>query len=117
MGLLRCANWKARWIAPSTDLREPRGSCKTPDTRPPEAMGPLMRYEFALPPTPLLSARLYVTGLGYYEIYLNRRKVGDAVLEPSFTRFDKRVEYRTYDVGDYLIPGLTRIGAWLEQSW
>lgn len=117
MGLLKASDWKAKWIAPSADTRERVGVCKDPVNRPPETLGSLMRYEFTLPDKPFQKARLYVTGLGYYEAYLNGRKVGNAVLEPSFTRFDKRVEYRTYDVADYLQPGVNCIGAILGQSW
>lgn len=47
-------------------------------------------------------ARLYISGLGYYEMYINNRKVGDHVLDPAQSSYDKRVYYASYDVKDYL---------------
>ena len=44
------------------------------------------------------SAKLYVTGVGFYEARLNGRKIGDRVLEPSFTAYDRRVLYSVYDL-------------------
>ena len=37
-------------------------------------------------------------GLGLSELYLNGRKVGDAVLSPAFAQYDQREFYVTYDV-------------------
>ncbi|MCS7066357.1 MAG: alpha-L-rhamnosidase N-terminal domain-containing protein, partial [Fimbriimonadales bacterium] len=96
-GLLHPTDWQAQWIAPSS-AREPAvGVCRDPVHRPPATLCPRFRYEFDLP-APVRTARAYATGLGYYELYLNGRRVGDAVLEPSFTRFERRVEYATYDI-------------------
>ena len=58
---------------------------------------PLMRKEFSVG-RKVVSADLYVCGLGYYEAYLNGRRVGDHVLDPAWTNFHKRAFYVTYDV-------------------
>jgi alpha-L-rhamnosidase len=34
-----------------------------------------------------------VSGLGYYELRLNGRRVGDRVLDPGWTDYSKRVLY------------------------
>ena len=47
-------------------------------------------------------ARLYLSGLGYSEMYINDRKVGDHVLDPAQSSYNKRIYYDTYDVKDYL---------------
>lgn len=47
-------------------------------------------------------ARLYITGLGLYEAYLNGRRVGDALLTPGFTEYQHHVRYQTYDVTELL---------------
>ena len=44
------------------------------------------------------SAKLYITGVGFYEAHLNGRKIGEKVLDPSFTDFSKRVLYSVYDL-------------------
>src|SRR5208337_5305900 len=50
-------------------------------------------------------ATLYISGLGLSEPYLNGAKVGDDVLVPALTDYDKRVFYLTYDVTKRLKPG------------
>lgn len=58
---------------------------------------PLFRKEFALGKK-VKAATLYVTGVGYYEAFLNGKKIGDHVLDPAWTNFHKRTFYVTYDV-------------------
>lgn len=79
-------------------------------------ISPLMRREFALD-KPVARARAYVTGLGYYELTLNGRRVGDRVLDPACTAFGKRVYYSTYDVTGMLKRGANCVGAMLGQGW
>ncbi|MDR1268819.1 MAG: family 78 glycoside hydrolase catalytic domain, partial [Planctomycetaceae bacterium] len=43
-------------------------------------------------------ATLHITGLGFYEVYLDGGKIGNKVLDPVQTRYDKRVMYSTYDL-------------------
>ena len=61
-------------------------------------------------------ARAYVCGLGYHEFFLNGKKVGDAVLEPSVTEYAERVEYSTYNI-DNLNQGDNVIGVELGYGW
>ena len=62
-------------------------------------------------------ARLYVTALGSYRVFLNGTRVGNDVLTPGFTDYRKRVLYQTYDVTDLLVPGANVIGAMLGDGW
>ena len=62
-------------------------------------------------------ARIYVSGLGYYELRLNGQKVGDHVLDPGFTDYSKRVLYATYDVASQLQPGKNTIGVIVGNGW
>ncbi len=48
------------------------------------------------------SAKAYVCGLGYYELRINGQKVGDRILEPAQTDYNKIALYSTYDVTDFL---------------
>ena len=43
-------------------------------------------------------ATVYICGLGFYELTLNGRKVGDAEFAPHWSDYDKSVFYNTYDV-------------------
>jgi len=55
-------------------------------------------------------ATLYISGLGLSEPYLNGGKVGDDVLVPALTDYDKRVFYLTYDVTQRIKPGPNALG-------
>lgn len=79
-------------------------------------VSPILRREFAVL-KPIARARAYVTGLGYCELYLNGRKVGDRVLDPPRTEYGKRVCYSTYDVKEYLADGHNCAGAMLGRGW
>lgn len=61
--------------------------------------------------------QICLCGLGYYELYLNGRKVGDQVLDPVVTQYDQRVRYVVHDVADYLVPGRNVIGVVLGNGW
>ncbi len=50
-------------------------------------------------------ARVYICGLGYYELHINGKKIGDHLLDPGYTRYDKRDLYVTYDVTDAAARG------------
>jgi alpha-L-rhamnosidase len=55
-------------------------------------------------------ATLYISGLGLSEAYVNGAKVGDDVLVPALTDYDKRVFYLTYDLTSRLEPGPNALG-------
>ena len=82
----------------------------------PERPAPLLRKEFRVE-KPVERARVYVSGLAYYELRLNGKKVGDRVLDPGFTDYDDRVLYATYDVTRQLRPGNNAIGAELGRGF
>jgi len=93
MGLIDSTDWKAKWIT-NTD-----GTVSAP----------LFRKEFTIDKQ-IKSAYAYVTGVGYYELYLNGKKVGNHVLDPATTNYKKRVLYETYDVKDLLTNGKNAVG-------
>ncbi len=47
-------------------------------------------------------ARLYMTGLGLYELYIGGEKVGDEYLMPGYNAYDSWIQYQTYDVTENL---------------
>jgi alpha-L-rhamnosidase len=69
-----------------------------------------MRREF-LARHPIRRATAYVCGLGWFELRVNGRKVGDHVLDPMVSDFNRRAFYVTFDVTDFLKPGPNAIGA------
>lgn len=71
-------------------------------------------------------ARLYATGLGVYNVYINGTRVGITYddgtteqdeLKPGFTEFTKTVFYTTHDVTALLREGDNAIGAELTSGW
>ncbi len=70
---------------------------------------PFMRRAFTVD-KPIASARAYVAAVGYGELHLNGGKVSDHVMDPGFTRFDRRVLYVTHDVTEGLRQGKNTLG-------
>ena len=110
MGLLEPADWTARWIS---DGRPPPASDEEQYQVDP---APLLRREFELEGE-IVRARLYLSGLGYHEAWVNGRRVGDAVLEPIWTDYSKRVFYSTHDVTGLVRRGGNCLGAMLGRGW
>jgi len=76
----------------------------------------LLRKQINLSRQPV-HATAYISGLGYYELYVNGRKVGDHVLDPGFTNYTQRVLYVTHDITDLLRSGRSAIGVMLGSGW
>ncbi|HZT22884.1 MAG TPA: family 78 glycoside hydrolase catalytic domain [Verrucomicrobiae bacterium] len=68
-----------------------------------------LRKEFAIE-KPIRRATVYFSGLGLSELYLNGRKIGDAVLSPAFAQYNRRAFYVTYNVTRYLRRGPNALG-------
>ena len=82
------------------------------------------------------SAKAYVTGLGYFEFFLNGRKVGNDLLVPNFTNYTSRpnlkyrraisldekssgfrVSYLQYDITKLLRSGRNAAGAMVASGY
>ena len=62
-------------------------------------------------------AQCFISGLGSFVLYVNGQRVGDEVLSPAFTDYDKRVLYCTYDVTDLLAQGKNVIAVCLGDGF
>ncbi len=63
------------------------------------------------------SARLYVTACGIYEAVLNNQRVGNFILAPGHTDYNKRIQYQTYDITNQLKNGNNSIEVQLADGW
>ena len=145
-GILDPSEWKAQWIgAPwQGELPLPRasgskkpGQSVSPYNSPAEKLpppAPLLRKTFNVSKK-IVSARAYVTGLGYFELYVNGVKAGDDVLVPNLTLYGKRddigeigamtknnfneyrVMYLCYEIGPMMKSGENVIGAILGNGF
>jgi alpha-L-rhamnosidase len=96
------SDWKAKWITDSHDKEfEP---------------APLFRKEFEIKKK-VLAARVYVSATGYYEMFINGKRVGENYLDPGYTHFDKRILYVTHDVTPLIIEGNNAIAAVLGNGF
>jgi len=86
--------------------------------RPPHQHGAIyLRKEFDLT-RPAVRAVLSFSGLGFSEVAVDGRKVGDYVIGPGFTDYDHRVPYLTFDVSDrFTSPGRQRLDVTLADGW
>ena len=109
MGLLRPADWRAKWISAPT----PRDTRDNGLTLPP---CPYLRKTFTLAKS-VKFATLYATARGLYALSVNGRRVGDAVFAPGWTDYTKRIAYQTYDVTGRLHVGVNALGATLGDGW
>jgi alpha-L-rhamnosidase len=75
-----------------------------------------LRKEFAVK-SPIRRATVYVTARGLYELRINGRRVGDHLLAPEWTEYDRRLQYQTYDVTSLVRSGTNVMGAMLGDGW
>lgn len=65
----------------------------------------------------VIRARLYATAYGAYNAYVGGKKVGDAVLAPEYTPYNKILNYQVYDVTDMLTNGKNKIEFLVGDGW
>ncbi|MBN2482552.1 MAG: family 78 glycoside hydrolase catalytic domain [Bacteroidales bacterium] len=139
MGLLDPEEWTATWIGAPWQGEEPLPDPVRNEERrqvlpefPPPA--PMLRKAFEVNKE-VVAAKAYVTGLGYFELYVNGEKVSEDVLVPNQTNYGKRpglmnngiaveddfreyrVMYMCYDIKDLLQDGGNVIGAILGNGF
>lgn len=149
MGLLEDSLWQAQWIGAPWQDERPRRELKpipiggsiqeimaamNPPSQP-LLPAPLLRKSFAVENKEIKQAKVFVTGLGYFELYVNNQKVGDDCLVPNFTDYTRRkglkssdiypddrtsgyrVMYLAYDVTGLIQPGKNALGAILGDGF
>jgi alpha-L-rhamnosidase len=88
MGQLDSRNWQGKWIAYPFATESSKGAS-------------LFRREFDVKHE-VVRARVYISGLGHYELLLNDKRIGDHELDPGWTDYDRTVLYTTYDITSQL---------------
>ena len=102
-GLLSPGDWKGYWVSVPANFT---------------GAALLVRKDlYDLPRKKIARARCFVAGLGYHELYLNGKKVGDSVLSPALSDLKKRVYYVAYDVTDLLNGEKNVLGVMLGNGW
>jgi len=89
---------------PTEELKNPHGAI-------------YLRKEVAVA-KPVARATVFFCGLGYSEVTIDGRKVGDYVVGPGFTTYDKRTQYLAFDVTDHFAEsGRKTLGVTLADGW
>ena len=128
-------SWKAKWIGAPWQNEEPQLDLKTGHCNPEFPAVPYLRKGFDVK-SGIRSAKAYVTGLGYFEFFLNGRKVGNDLLVPNFTNYTSRpnlkyrraisldekssgfrVSYLQYDITKLLRSGRNAAGAMVASGY
>lgn len=81
-------SWNAKWIKPSIDMGD---ICPV-----------YMRKFDCAKIKELKTAKLFITAMGVYEATLNQVRVGDFILAPGWTLYEKRLQVQEYDVRELL---------------
>lgn len=102
MGKMHTSNWKGSWISDGKSIDE-------------KAL-PHFRKEFTVSKK-IRSARAYIAAGGLFELSMNGKRISDAWLEPTYTRYDRRLLYCTYDITGELINGNNAAGVLLGNGW
>lgn len=101
-GMMSVKNWKGDWISDNGDIH----------LKP----APYFRNVFEAKKA-IKSARAYIAAGGLFELSINGEKVGNHRLDPTYTRFDRRLLYVTHDVTASLREGNNAIGILLGNGW
>ena len=76
---------------------------------------PLFRKEFDA--KDVKKATLEITAKGIYYAELNGKRVGDFILAPGYTMYEKRHQYQTYDITDLLCDGSNTLDVSVSAFW
>ncbi len=96
-GLASDSDWEARWITDNTS-------------------SPWLRQMVELKTIPA-GAYIYVNAIGYFQLFINGKRVGDDEFAPHVGQYNKRTFCITYDVTEYLKKGRNAVGFWLGSGW
>ncbi len=111
MGMLEPGDWQAQWVGTGQQFTRKGGAPADNNLA-----DPWLRRDWVLSAKPT-RATVYVASVGYHELYVNGRKIGDTVLTPCATDHTHRARYVAYEIADALRPGTNAIGLWLGTSW
>ncbi len=125
--ILKQTEWQAKWIGKETtdpdlekgfliQLKNEAENQKKIDSIQHSGHSLLLQKEVVLQKK-IKSAKAFVTGVGFYEFYINGQKVGDQVLAPAKSPYHKQILYDTYDVTNLVQKGENVFGIHLGNGW
>jgi alpha-L-rhamnosidase len=100
-GILNEEDWISKWVYTPTNK---------------SSNYPFIKHDFLIQNIPNF-VPAYIASIGFHELYINGKKVSDAVLSPSVSDLRNRVLYSSYDIAPYLKKGVNNIVIWLASGW
>ncbi len=100
--LLKDSDWTGRWAGSNAVFTDTTT---------------VVRKDFRVEEKEVVRARVYLLGIGYHELYVNGKKVGDGYLAPSNSDYTKSLYYKTYDITPFLSAGVNAIAVELGYGW
>ena len=94
-------DWQGKWIKPKKLMM---------------GWAPYLRRKFSVT-GPVVKARLYVSGLGCGEYYVNNQKISEDLIDPPMTNYEREVFYRAYDVTPFIKEGKNAFAALLGEGF
>lgn len=92
--------WTAKWITPEL----------TPNIH------PVLSKEITISKK-VTHARVYICGLGLYELSINNQKVGNEFLAPFNNDYGNFIQYQTYDITNEFVEGNNLFEVILGNGW
>ncbi len=80
---------------------------------------PMLRKKIILTEEPSYYGSVYldVASIGYHEVYVNGKKVGDFVMQPAVSQLDVMALEVQYRIRKYLKKGENELLLWIGQGW
>lgn len=91
--------WRAEWIAPARE----------------DTFHPILEKTFTVDKK-IKRARLYATGVGLFEAYINGKKLGDEYLAPYVNQYESNIQVITFPV-EMELEGENRLELLLGKGW
>jgi alpha-L-rhamnosidase len=104
IGILKESDWEASYIGYPTE----NGFQQCPQFRKVFSVEKVKKGDTYL---------LHVNSLGYHEVFVNGQRIGDEVLSPAVSQFNKRSLINTYNVTPFLTSGNNDLVIWLGSGW
>ena len=109
-GLLKAEDWNASWVAQSKKAGRHKPGFKN------QQPSIYLRESFKIMKK-VLSAKLYATAHGVYELYVNGIRQDDNFFSPEHTTYAKYLCYQTYDLASVIHVGVNIIGMHIGNGW
>ncbi|MEJ1239468.1 family 78 glycoside hydrolase catalytic domain [Chryseolinea sp. T2] len=108
--MLNQNEWKGKWIGDGSKQFTRDEEFYNDDRM------PLFRKAFSLNKR-IEAARLYISGVGYEETFVNGKRVSDHMLDPGWTTYKKEVLYVVHDVTSLVKQGSNVVAVRLGNGW